>query len=1355
MNSRFFISARFLSLSLVLTSSVSAFDENIQQQIPQKDRTQILTTSNLVAWCIVPFDAKKRSPAERAEMLKELGIRRSAYDWRAEHVGSFEQEIIEYQKRGIEYFAFWSQHEKAFQLFEKYKIHPQIWQTLHSPKGATQKEKVQNATASLKPLAERTKRMKCPLGLYNHGGWGGEPENLVAVCRELRRQGFQHVGIVYNFHHGHGHIQDWKESLKLMQPYLICLNLNGMNENAQPKILGLGKGRHEQKMIEVILESGYQGPIGILDHQSNRDTREALQENLDGLSELRRKLKEKQRKTSPQESSEKEASNDLSQSDRPYDPQFVTELIQEAETKGNSLRGLQVFTHAKSACLSCHRIGEMGGTVGPELTKIESKKNLEYLVESVFWPKREVKSEYVLWQVVTSEGKVHTGFREKFDPEKKNEPITLRDPGTGQKVTIPPDDIEFAKAGTTPMPAGLTLALSRQQQRDLVLFLKELKQKKGNIPADWKQVLHHAGSHKPASFVFNAAPLDPEAWPNAKLRVNRDRLYDFYTKQAEHFRSQSVVPMLLAEYPGLDGGSLGHWGNQNEQTWSDDRWNKTILGSVQCGVFHAKGITVPRAVCLQLAEGNKKLSLCFDPDRLQYAALWKDGFVKFSSVRHGFLHGLQMTGTMLSLPEEMIREQQELLKGKPIRYQGFYRVGKRVVFAYRIGEVDYLDAPMMKEGRFVRELAPAAEHSLKDALKNAPKQWTQQFKTPIKLGKQHPYAVDTITLPEKNPWNALFFMGGHAFLSDGSALLCTMQGDVWRVTGLGTETAVWNRFAAGLHHPLGMVITDEDEIFIQCRDQLLRLHDLNEDGEADFHECFSRAFQTSAAGHDFICGLQRDAEGNFYTASGNQGVVKISSDGKTADVIATGFRNPDGIGLYPDGTVTVPCSEGGWTPASMICAIRPTLKLQQKPKEPLISESTSSLGIPHYGFRGPKKGQPPKLPLVYLPRGVDNSSGGQVFVTSSHWGPLKGRMIHLSFGMGAHFLLLRDEVRGLLQGAVVPLKGDFLSGVHRGKFHPFDGQLYVSGMNGWGSYTEGDGCFQRVRYTGGKVQLPVGFHVHENGILIEFTEPIEREIAEDIKSHFAQCWNYRYSAAYGSPEFSPSHPGVQGHDPLTISSAHVMKNGRTLFLEIPDLQPVSQLHLRLHVNSSTTSGSIWNEEGHDLFLSPHRLDVPFTNFPGYRPVKKIIAAHPLLTDMALNTKRIANPYRKKIKTARPITIETGKNLTYATREFKVKAGEAIAFTLSNPDVVPHNWALVNPDALQNVGMMANRLISDPEAVVRHYIPKTDDVIAYTDVVPPGAKMTIYFRAPKKPGRYPYLCTFPGHWMVMNGVMIVE
>lgn len=1487
--------------------------------------TSVLRPENLVAWCIVPFDAAKRSPAERAMMLDDLGIKRCAYDWRAEHVPTFEAEILEYKKHGIEFFAFWDIHDEALRLFEKYDLHPQIWKMIPGVGEGSQEERVRAAVAAMTPLAARTKAAGCALGLYNHGGWQGEPENLVAVCQALRAAGHEHVGIVYNFHHAHDRIADWPRALELMKPYLLCLNLNGMNDGAQPKILGIAQGQHELDMIREIVKSGYAGPIGVIDHREHLDAKESLQENLRGLAWVRKEIEapgsggprpvpvvpsppktaegsakkalnggrilpgqdafreypltvqvratlpnaesynilvasdEKQstshwelftppgsgvltaylpgcqpdhvvasqavcdghphtlsmvleaarvrlyvdgRQVADQRVTRKpprvvpgqfavgrivegglecagsidwvsvsRSANDLSgesllapqRSDNtlglwdftaarpaeplpnttsshgsghgfgspvpaaapPYDPALTKQLVERAIAEGDAARGAKIFAAAKTACLSCHRVGEVGGQVGPELTATLRERRPDQIVEGLLWPKREVRPEYKAINVVTVEGRVLSGYRVSGDDKA----FELREAATGVVHRLSEDDVDEVVEVGTLMPEGLVASLSPSQQADLIRFLDSLRTAQPNDIANLSASLKQAMQHGPAEFPYSKSPLIAANWTNATHRVNRDRLYDYYTKEADFFVRQNPRPAIVPEFPGLDGGVDGHWGNQNEQSWADDRWNQAILGSVQMGVFRGPGGAVTRGVCVQLGQPGE-LSACFNIDTLSYDAIWTGGFVTFSSVRHGFMHGLQMAGTPVKVADD-------LSKGHAGKYRGLLRRGQEVAFRFSSGDAEYLDVPRLANGALTREIVPVASEAGEAWLKGGPTRETDVLETAITPGSRATYAVDTIELPFNNPWKALLFCGGHDFLADGSALVATMQGDVWRVTGLEADptkpaVARWRRFATGLHHPLGLVV-HEGEIFVQCRDQLVQLIDRNGDYEADEYRCHSMAFVTSPAGHDFICGLERDAEGRFYTASGNQGLIRISADGRSVEVLATGFRNPDGLGLTGDGYVTVPCSEGEWTPASMICAV-PTNRQNPAGK------------IPFYGYGGPRDNQPPELPLAYLPRGLDNSAGGQVRVTSRQWGPLEGKMVHLSFGQGSHFLLLRDEVGGQPQGAIVPLPGDFRSGVHRGRFHPQDGQLYVSGMAGWGTYTPDDGCFQRVRYTGSPVQLPVDFHVHQNGVLLRFSEPLDHTTATNAANHFAQCWNYRYSVAYGSPEYAPSHPGVKGHDVLEIASSTVLDDGRSLFLEIPDLQPVNQLHVRVKTNG---------EESKELFITVHALDEPFTAIPDYRPVAKTIAAHPLLVDLATAAKLVPNPWRKKQPGARPLEVVTGSNLTYQTRELRAKAGEMLAITLLNPDVVPHNWALVAPGSLQRVGELSNRLIADPEAVSRHYIPATEDVLNYIDVVPPGERFTIYVRAPEVPGRYPYLCTFPGHWMVMNGQMIVE
>lgn len=247
----------------------------------------VFAKDNLVAWCVVPFDAARRGPRERAEMLKRLGFSKLAYDWRAEHVPTFEEEVVQLKKHGVQMFAFWGFHPEFVPLVRKHGIAPQFWITAPSPAAPTDEAKVEAAGRQLLPLVKQAGELGCKLGLYNHGGWGGEPANLVAVVKWLRENAHaEHVGIVYNFHHGHGHVRDFAEVLAAMKPHLLCLNLNGMNEDANPKVLSIGAGRHEQAMMETVRQSGYAGPIGILDHRDGVDAEESLRQNLDGLKKV-------------------------------------------------------------------------------------------------------------------------------------------------------------------------------------------------------------------------------------------------------------------------------------------------------------------------------------------------------------------------------------------------------------------------------------------------------------------------------------------------------------------------------------------------------------------------------------------------------------------------------------------------------------------------------------------------------------------------------------------------------------------------------------------------------------------------------------------------------------------------------------------------------------------------------------------------------------------------------------------------------------------------------------------------------------------------------------------------------------
>ena len=259
---------------------------------------ELFARSNLVAWCIVPFDAKKRGPEERAQMLERLGIKRLAYDYRAEHIPTFDAEVEAMKRHGIEFMAWWfpttldDEARAILRIIERHKITPQLWVTgggdwAKDP--IEQGHRVTAEVARLKPIAEAAARLGCKIGLYNHGYWFGEPETQAQIIDQLKREGVTNVGIVYNFHHGHPHITRFPKLLQRMQPYLLCVNLNGMvkeGDKLGKKILHLGEGDQELAMLKAIRDSGWFGAVGIIDHRPETDSEETLRRNLTGLDAL-------------------------------------------------------------------------------------------------------------------------------------------------------------------------------------------------------------------------------------------------------------------------------------------------------------------------------------------------------------------------------------------------------------------------------------------------------------------------------------------------------------------------------------------------------------------------------------------------------------------------------------------------------------------------------------------------------------------------------------------------------------------------------------------------------------------------------------------------------------------------------------------------------------------------------------------------------------------------------------------------------------------------------------------------------------------------------------------------------------
>jgi hypothetical protein len=435
---------------------------------------------------------------------------------------------------------------------------------------------------------------------------------------------------------------------------------------------------------------------------------------------------------------------------------------------------------------------------------------------------------------------------------------------------------------------------------------------------------------------------------------------------------------------------------------------------------------------------------------------------------------------------------------------------------------------------------------------------------------QQAYVIDSITPPFKNAYDSWFRIGGFDFFSDGRAAVCTWSGDVWIASGIDDklDKVTWKRFAGGLFQALGLKIVD-DKIYVLGRDGITRLHDLNNDGEADFYECFNNDFLVTANFHEFIFDLHTDPQGNFYFIKGgpvrpggggwdkivpHHGCVfKLSKDGSKLEVIARGFRAPNGMGLGPNGEITSGDNQGTWTPVCPLNWIKPG----------------GFYGVPDFSDRKEK----PVVrdnPLCWLPMNIDNSNGGQVWINSDKFGPLSRQLLHTSYGQSTLYLVLKEEVGGQMQGGVVPLLR-FDSGSCRARFYPEKNALFVSGLRGWQTNASKDGGLYRVRYTGKPMNLPIDMNVKKGQIVLKFSDPLDTASAGQTDSYRIDQWQYKWTSGYGSPTVKVSDPKTNGSDEVEIDSVKVSPDGKTVTLSVPDLRPVMQMKITLNLKAADGS----------------------------------------------------------------------------------------------------------------------------------------------------------------------------------------
>ena len=410
------------------------------------------------------------------------------------------------------------------------------------------------------------------------------------------------------------------------------------------------------------------------------------------------------------------------------------------------------------------------------------------------------------------------------------------------------------------------------------------------------------------------------------------------------------------------------------------------------------------------------------------------------------------------------------------------------------------------------------------------------------------FAVDEIKTPDAsaNPWESWMRLGGFDFFPDNPdrAAVCTWMGDVWLVDGVAGDLSKleWRRICSGLFQPLGLKI-HESKIYVTCRDQIARLHDLNGDEEIDFVESFNNDAQVTEHFHEFAMGLQTDAKGNFYYAKSARHaktalvphhgtLLRVSPDGTRTDIVASGFRAANGVCLNPDGTWIVTDQEGHWNPKNRINYVR-----------------EGGFYGNMFGYHDVEDDSDSAMqqPLCWITNAFDRSPAELLWATEpAKWGPFNGSLLNTSYGYGKIYTVPHEIIDGQAQGGMceIPIP-QFATGVMRGRFHPENGQLYGCGLFAWAGSRQEPGGFYRIRYTGKPAHMPIGLEAKKTGMKITFSDPLDAEFVANADNFKVKTWSLKRTAGYGSKHYDEK--------PLTVKSASLGDDGRTVVLSIPDI----------------------------------------------------------------------------------------------------------------------------------------------------------------------------------------------------------
>lgn len=623
------------------------------------------------------------------------------------------------------------------------------------------------------------------------------------------------------------------------------------------------------------------------------------------------------------------------------------------------------------------------------------------------------------------------------------------------------------------------------------------------------------------------------------------------------------------------------------------------------------------------------------------------------------------------------------------------------------------------------------------------------------------YRISSVAIPDSIPLE----VGGLAFNDAGQLAVATRHGKIWLIDHPGSDHPGYTLFASGLHEALGLAFY-KGAYYTAQRGELTRITDEDHDGKADLFQTVY-AWPLSGNYHEYSYGPLILPDGSMIVtlnlgwtthmeslAKWRGWMLKIYPDGRM-EPFATGMRSPAGFGLNAAGDLFYAENQGDWIGSGWITRVQKGdftghpqgLKWADEPGSPVhrlrFGMFPDSLGTM---FEFHKTHPEMKLPSVWFPQGImGTSTSGLISIEPKDFGPFYHQLLVGDEGQSKIMRVFLEKVNGKYQGACFPFREGFSSGVLRLLWGP-GATLYV-GMTsrGWPSEGGSDYGLQRLTWTG-RVPFEMNtIRAKPDGFEITFTKPVNRTLAGRPDAYRITGFTYYYHSSYGSP--------IIAKQSCPVTAAEVSPDGRSVRLHVAGLREgyIHEIRIQgitaktgekpLHDFAYYTLNAIPSGQGSEAAAGSMQMS-------GEGPAPAAGNACGADPSKTVTTRPVA---WKKGPDA-TISISTRPGLKFTPVSFTVRAGARVELTFNNTDDMLHNLVIVRPGQLRAVGKAALGLgIDGPDL---GYIPRSAEVLFNTCLLQPGASQSIYFTAPEKPGNYPYLCTYPGHYLTMNGVMKV-